>query len=132
MLVYPLPPIHPAVVSLLRKLRTDLIVIGSVARGNKPPGDLDLWINCDGYVGGEERYRRHQVTIKASRLRFESVFPTNWTFMHYDYPPLMVELIGTPNIDKTFAQVKRRSREEDISGVMLRIAPAEYAGASTK
>lgn len=129
-LAYPLPRLHSDVAALLRALRSDLIVIGSVARGNKPPGDLDIWINGDGFVRGEERYKRHQRLIRETGLAFVSNYPAHWAFD--SYPPMQVELIGIPNIGISFIALRRLSMEKDVGGVSLRVAPPEYAGVATK
>jgi len=125
--------LHPSLAALLQKLRRDLIVIGSVARGNKPPGDLDLWINCDGYAGSTERYQKQRAIIAASGLQFESVYPMHWGFYRDQYPPPMaVELIGTPTIGISFNALRHRSEEQNVGGVMLRVAPPQWAGTATK
>jgi len=122
------PPLHPSLIDLLGRLRNDLLVIGSVARGNKPPADIDIWLNCDGFVGGEPKYHRHCRIISESKLPFVSVFPMSWTFPADRFPPIQVELIGAPNIEVSFRQARRRANRFDIGGIELHVAAPEHAG----
>jgi hypothetical protein len=128
MSLYPLPAIHPKIADLLQLLRKDLIVIGSVARRDHPPNDIDIWLNSDGWIGDVERHERNRRVIRQSGLQFDSAFPGNWSFSHLEYPPISVELMTPTDIQVSFATVKRRSREFDVGGVWLRVAPPQLAG----
>ena len=124
--------VNPGIAALLGLLQNDLVVIGSVARKDKVPSDLDIWIHCDGFIRGESRYDIYRKIIKDSKLRFHSIYPMSWSFSADDHPPTQVELIGTPNIDAPFAKVRKLARLENFGFIQLPVAPPEYAGTSTK
>jgi hypothetical protein len=103
-------------------------VIGSVARRDRAPNDIDIWLNSDGWIGGTERYDRNRRIIRESGLRFDSLLPGNWSFSHLDYPPISVELMTPTDMQLSFPALRRRSTEHDVGGVQLRVAPPEFAG----
>ena len=124
--------IHPSIVSLLKRLDKWVVVIGSVARGDKAPGDLDLWLNVDGLISGKPRYEVIKDIIGQSGLSFDSPFPTCWSFPSRWYPDVMVELIGCPNIPATFGTVRRLAQRRTVFGIDLPVALPKHAGTSTK
>lgn len=130
--LYLLPRINPNIADLLRQLQKDLIVIGSVARRDRVPNDIDIWLNSDGWVGGIERYERNKHIIRESGLRFDSVFPGNWSFSALIYPPISIELMTPTNIRISFSALRRLSTECDVGGMQLHVAPPQYAGRKAK
>lgn len=127
---FELERIHPEVADLIRKLGlSNLVVVGSVARKNKKPGDIDIWVNTDGFAAGEERIQRVRRIIRESGLQFSSPIPGAWTFR---YPDVMVELLGISNVGASFSSVRRQARFETIAGLKLPVARPEHAGVSGK
>jgi hypothetical protein len=124
--------VAPELAALLRRLSKGLVVIGLVARGDKLPNDLDVWINVDGFVGGEPRLDAVRRVIAESGLEYDSPFPTCWSFPSRLYPGVMVELIGCPNVPASFTRVRRSARQSRVFGVELPVALPEHAGTATK
>jgi len=99
---------------LLEKIRTRVVVIGSVARGTRWPKDLDLLWDLD----SEPSKYLIKGAIQSLGLNFESPIIGSWTFRDYGW---MVEVIPM-HYGPDYRAVRRRAHKEVICGIEFFVA----------
>jgi hypothetical protein len=104
--------------ALLRHLAPYVVVVGSAARGKKNPKDLDLI-----YGQGDRAQKRVRAIIRRHGIPFESFWPGNWCFRDNDQ---QIEILPFHDGESS-TKCRRGGRKQQICGLELVVAPAEYA-----
>jgi len=107
-------------VALLNDLAPHVVVIGSVARGARNPGDLDLLFNGD----SEHACKRMRNIVDKHDLRWESALVHSWTFEDYG---TQVEILPL-HLGPSWHVVRRNAEKHTINGIELMVAKPEHSG----
>lgn len=116
------PRIQPPLLAFLVEVRQRLVVIGSYARGERWPKDLDFLWDID---SGKAR-KEIEAAIRKYNLRFESMCPGNWTFVSYGWQVEILPIHRGPKF-KNVIQSATIQTINAINGVDFRVARPEYA-----
>lgn len=115
--------INPRLCGLIESLRHRLVVIGSVARREPHPRDIDLLFDMD----SARAEREIRDAIAHYDLRFDSCLMGQWTFSEDDYG-VQVEILPVHRGPR-YRTVVRNSSTGVAAGMTLRIARMEDAQA---
>lgn len=114
-------PLDPRVADLVRSLTARLVVIGSVARGEPYPKDVDLLYDYD-----SDRARQVIVAaIAKAKLEYRSVLPGNWSFPGTVYG-VQVEILPLHR-GASYRVCRRHAEVRTIAGLELPVARPQDA-----
>lgn len=111
------PIIEEPLRTFLHRIRSRVVVIGSVARGVRWPKDLDLLWDMD----SQPTKKLINTSITSLGLEFESPVIAAWTFRKYGW---MVEILGI-HYGPHYPKVRRRAVRETICGINFFVARPE-------
>lgn len=117
--------VHPTLARLIADLGRDVVVIGSVARGEAHAEDLDIWVNCEGTDDGVPRHDRVREVLRRSCLAYDTPFPDCWSFRLGE---VRVDLVASPDVEGSFDEVRARASEHEVFGLVLPVASPEDVG----
>lgn len=115
-------PFSPRMKALLRDLAPYVVVVGSVARGKPNSKDLDLI-----HYESDRSENRVRNIIRRHGIPFTSCWPGNWCFMDDEYEMIQQIEILPCHWGASYLKCRRSDRRQNICGVKLVVAPAEYA-----
>jgi hypothetical protein len=125
----PAPPVNglwaDPMPQFLRCIRYKVVVVGSVARTIRNPGEFVLPKDIDLLCDLDSDHARKSIArdIQCAGLVYESPFLASWTFRDYGW---MVEIIGIHH-GPNYRTVRRRADLMTIAGVELWVAQAADA-----
>jgi hypothetical protein len=108
------PVIEEPLRKFLERVRSRVVIIGSVARGVRWPKDLDLLWDMD----SEPAKKLIKDNIQSLGLTFESPIIAAWTFRDYGW---MVEIMGT-HYGPTYHKVRRNAGKLTLWGIEFFVA----------
>ena len=106
--------LDPFLCDLLAKISHRLVVVGSVARGEDNPGDLDLLFDSD----NEKAYDEIRKAIEDSDIAYDSMTIGNWCFDRWPYLP--VEILPF-HAGPGYKTLRRRSSFASFGHLELRV-----------